>query len=137
MVIDKSVFALEGTEQGNSELANAPSYFFIFHFLYKYSSISAFSLTLKLRLKNEVSPISPLMKLAGVAPFLQPIDNSALLKVEEVRVSLCEELIPFIEISICEPLVLERRIRFGVLILACFAPVTLMMVFDESLTLNL
>ena len=76
------------------------------------------------------------MKLAGVAPFLQPIDNSALLKVEEVRVSLCEELIPFIDISICEPLVLERRIRFGVLILACLAPVTLM-VLDESLTLNL
>ncbi len=62
--------------------------FLLFHFLYKYSSISVFSLILKLRLKNVVSPILPLMKLAGVvAPFIQPIDNSALLKTEEVRVS--------------------------------------------------
>jgi hypothetical protein len=87
-------------------------------------------------LKNEVSPTSPLMKLAGVAPFLHPIDNSALLKVDEVRVSLCVELTPLIDISICEPLVLERRIRFGVLILACLEPVTLIVVV-ESLTLNL
>ena len=69
-------------------------------------------------------------------PFRQPIASSVVLRVDEVRVSLCVELTPLTVISICEPLVLDRRIRFGVLIMACLGFV-MPIVFAEFLTLNL
>jgi len=59
-----------------------------------------------------------------------------LFKVDEVRVSVSVELTPSIAISIFEPLILERRIRFGVLIWGLIDPITLI-VLVEFLILNL